>query len=83
MIEFLCGLFIGANVTFLVSAMLLSGRPSKIIKRASSLVTYTSSKRQTVTVELANHLRADDVFAVVRKPDTSLEFVIAASNLSL
>jgi hypothetical protein len=82
MTEFLCGLFIGANVTFLVSAMVVAGRPGKIRYKSGALVTYQNSKGHIGTVELVNDLRSDDTFAVVRKPDTSLEFVVAVSSLS-
>jgi hypothetical protein len=82
MTEFLCGLFIGANVTFLLSAMILSGRPGKIRHRSGELVTYQNSRGNIATVELVNDLRSGDAFAVVRKPETLLEFVVAVSSLS-
>lgn len=81
MTEFLCGLFIGGNVTFLIAAMVIAGRPGKIVHRSGTLVTYTNSKNITSTVELVNHLRSDDSVAVVKKPNTDFEFVIATSSI--
>ncbi len=82
MTEFLCGLFIGANVTFLVSAMVIAGRPGKIRYKSGALVTYQNSKGHFATVELVNDLRANDAYAVVRKVGTTFEFVVAVSSLS-
>jgi hypothetical protein len=81
MTEFLCGLFIGGNVTFLIAAMMVSNRPGKIVHRSGSLVTYTNSKGVTSTVELVNDLRSSDTHAVVKRTQTDLEFVISTTSI--
>ncbi len=81
MTEFLCGLFIGGNVTFLIAAMIVSSRPGKIVHRSGSLVTYTNSRGVTSTVELVNDLRSNDTHAVVKRTQTDLEFVISTTSI--
>ena len=82
MSEFLCGLFIGGNLVFIVAVMFISSRPGKISKKSGSLVTFFNSRGVETTVELVNDLRDDDNYAVVRKPDTQLEFVVSSHRLS-
>lgn len=81
MIEFLCGALVGGNVCFLVAAMLLAGRPRTILK-AGALLTYLNSRGINYPVVLVNDLRQKDEYAVVRKPDTQLEFVVAVDKIS-
>jgi len=82
MIEFLCGLFIGGNLVFIVAAMFFSTRPGKINKKSGNLVTFFNNRGVETTVELVNDLRDDDDYAVVRKPETKLEFVVSSQRLS-
>ena len=81
MTEFLCGLFIGGNVTFLVAAMILHRRPGKIVQRAGTQITYKNSKGVTSTVELVNDLRSDDTHAVVKRLQTDFEFVVSTTSI--
>jgi hypothetical protein len=81
MTEFLCGLFIGGNVTFLVAAMILSSRPGKVVKRSGTQITYKNSKGVTSTVELVNDIRSNDTHAVVKRTQTDLEFVISTTSI--
>lgn len=81
MFDFLCGLFIGGNLVFIAAAMFISTRSGKISKKSGNLVTFFNNSGVETTVELVNDLRDDDNYAVVRKPDTQLEFVVSSHRL--
>ena len=82
MIDLLCGSVIGGSVTFMVAVMFMSSRTSgKIRMRAGTLVSYYDNRGQEITVELGNDLHENDEYAVVRKPDTKLEFVLGSNKI--
>ena len=82
MIEFVCGCCIGGSIMFIALAIFMSSRNySRTRMRSGTTVSFYNTKGQQITVELANDLRENDEYAVVRKPDTKLEFVLGADKI--
>jgi hypothetical protein len=75
MIELLCGCVIGGSLSFMFTVMVMSARIPRVIARNGQHVEYTNAKGLTSMYELVNDLRDNDEFAILRTPNTQLEFV--------
>lgn len=75
MIELLCGCAIGGSLSFMFTVMVMSARTPRVIARNGQHVEYTNAKGLTSMYELVNDLRDNDEFAILRTPNTQLEFV--------
>lgn len=83
MIEFLCGCSIGGCLTFMIAVMFMASRKPRIVALSGQQVEYTNSRGNTMTCELVNDMHDNDEFAVLRAPNTTLEFVAKVSGVDV
>lgn len=81
--EFICGCLIGGSLSFMFTVMFMSSRKPRVIARSGQHVEYTNAKGVTSMHELVNDMRDNDEFAILRTPNTQLEFVAKAVGVEV